>query len=148
MKQNTLILIFFYWLILSACRVGQPTASPGNTGGNSKTEAVSNIETPTNTLSLVDYLRREPGIQISGPKNDPIITIRNAVSGGQGETSPLFVIDNRPVGNSYPTVASMIDVNDIKSITILKDVSSTSFYGLQGANGVIIIHTKTGSDKK
>ena len=154
MKINTVILIVFWGLILNSCKTNQPASTSANVQGNSKTQSITDIETSINTLSLLDYLRRVPGIQISGPKNDPRITIRNAVSvgigenGRLGETSPLFVIDDNPIGNNYSDVASMIDMNDIKSITVLKDVSSTSAYGLQGANGVIIIHTKTANDKK
>jgi TonB-dependent SusC/RagA subfamily outer membrane receptor len=154
MKRNTLMLIFFYWLIFNSCKVSYPTYSGDEVKGNTKTQAVSDIETPFNTLSILDYLRRVPGIQISGHENNPEITVRNATSVGHdekgplGETGPLFVIDDTPVGNNYATVASMIDVNDIKSVTVLKDVASTSEYGMLGANGVIVIHTKKTTDTK
>jgi TonB-dependent SusC/RagA subfamily outer membrane receptor len=147
MNKITAIFVLFNCLALFNCKTSQTTTTAHNANGNTNTKAVSEIETPNSTMSLLDYLRRIPGIQISGPKNDPVISIRNAVSGGQTDISPLFVIDNRPVGNNYPLVSSMIDVNDIKSVTVLKDVSSTSEYGLQGANGVIVIHTKKDGNK-
>ena len=40
-----------------------------------------------------------------------------------------------------------INPNDIKSVTILKDASATTPYGARGANGVIVITTKRGSDR-
>ncbi len=58
-------------------------------------------------------------------------------------TSPLYVIDGVPGADP-----STISPDDIKSINILKDASSTAIYGARGANGVIIITTKKGSKKR
>lgn len=55
-----------------------------------------------------------------------------------GSNTPLFIIDG--VAGNY----SDINPNDIKSIEVLKDASSTAIYGSAGANGVVIITTKTG----
>lgn len=62
-----------------------------------------------------------------------------SISGG---SDPLFIIDGMPgnIGNINP--------NDIESIDILKDASSTAIYGSDGANGVIIVTTKHGSEGK
>ena len=59
-----------------------------------------------------------------------------------GDNSPLFIIDGLP--------GSMDDVNpnDIESIDVLKDASSTAIYGSAGANGVVIITTKRGQTGK
>ena len=70
-----------------------------------------------------------------------------------GNNSPLFVIDGVPISNGtvgYGATAgigilSMINPNDIESISVLKDASSTSIYGNRGSNGVIVITTKKGS---
>lgn len=56
-----------------------------------------------------------------------------------GSNSPLFIIDGLP--GSYDDVSP----NDIESIDVLKDASSTAIYGSAGANGVIIITTKRGA---
>ncbi|MDR2147682.1 MAG: SusC/RagA family TonB-linked outer membrane protein, partial [Tannerella sp.] len=56
--------------------------------------------------------------------------------------TPLFLIDGLP--GSYET----LNANDIESIEVLKDASSTAVYGSAGANGVIIITTKNGSAGK
>lgn len=60
-----------------------------------------------------------------------------------GTNDPLFIIDGVQ-GGSY----SDINSNDIESIEVLKDASSTAIYGYQGANGVIIITTKKGEAGK
>ena len=54
-----------------------------------------------------------------------------------GDNSPLFIIDG--MEGSYDE----LNPNDIASIEVLKDASSTAVYGAAGANGVIIITTKT-----
>jgi len=55
-----------------------------------------------------------------------------------GTTSPLWVIDGVIVGSS----AGDLNPDDVASITILKDAASTSIYGSQGANGVVVVTTK------
>lgn len=58
---------------------------------------------------------------------------------------PLYVIDGFPSESSY---AASINPNDIASIDVLKDASSTAIYGARGANGVIVITTKQGVEGK
>ncbi len=57
-------------------------------------------------------------------------------------SDPLYIIDGMP-GD-----INTINPNDIESIDILKDASSTAIYGAQGANGVVIVTTKHGSEGK
>jgi TonB-linked SusC/RagA family outer membrane protein len=59
-----------------------------------------------------------------------------------GDSSPLYVIDGVPRDNM-----SDISSSDIASIQILKDASATAIYGSRGANGVVLIETKTGGGK-
>jgi TonB-linked SusC/RagA family outer membrane protein len=57
-----------------------------------------------------------------------------------GNPDPLIVVDNFP----YDGKITNINPNDVESITILKDASAASIWGVQAANGVIIITTKKG----
>ncbi|WP_341837401.1 TonB-dependent receptor plug domain-containing protein [Chitinophaga pollutisoli] len=58
---------------------------------------------------------------------------------------PLFVIDGFPYEESAgPDVISMMNPNDIESITILKDAAAASIWGVRSGNGVIVITTKKG----
>ncbi len=74
----------------------------------------------------------------------------------QGVTSPLYVIDGFPVestrvsyaGGGFLEYAPNIDVDDIESITVLKDAAATSIYGARAANGVIVITTKKAKSGK
>lgn len=86
--------------------------------------------------------------QVSGaPGAGTSIKIRGSGSLGAGN-EPLFVVDGMPYSagmNQALNPLMFIDPNNIESITILKDASSTAIYGSRGANGVIMITTKKGS---
>ncbi len=57
-------------------------------------------------------------------------------------TSPLYVVDGVP----YDGEINAINPNDIESITIIKDASAGALYGARGANGVVMVTTKRGSE--
>ncbi|MBP5418898.1 MAG: SusC/RagA family TonB-linked outer membrane protein [Bacteroidales bacterium] len=58
--------------------------------------------------------------------------------------APLYVVDGVPFDGDL----SSLNANDIENITVLKDAASTSLYGARGANGIIMITTKSGSNSK
>jgi len=71
------------------------------------------------------------------------IRIRGAASINAGN-QPLYVVDGFPIVGDI----SSINPDEIESISILKDASSTSLYGSRAANGVVLIQTKKGKDGK
>ena len=87
---------------------------------------------------------RVAGVQVNSSDGQPgggiNIMIRGAGSLTQN-TSPLYVIDGFPVENLAPAT---LNPEEIESMSILKDASSTAIYGSRGANGVILIQTKRG----
>ena len=86
---------------------------------------------------------RAAGVQIqttsTRPGAAPQIRIRG-VRSLSGDNNPLIVLNGIPFSGSL----NDINVNDISSLDILKDASATAIYGSRGANGVILIETKTG----
>lgn len=88
------------------------------------------------TTSVIDMLRRVPGVDIGGGNS---ITIRG-VNSMTLSNEPLFVVDGVPVGTGYQSVSAM-NANEINRISVLKGPSA-GIYGSQGANGVIVIETK------
>ncbi|MEM6343641.1 MAG: TonB-dependent receptor [Bacteroidota bacterium] len=87
--------------------------------------------------------------QTTGAPGAPIsVQIRGV--GTTGDTEPLYVIDGYPVtvgqqGALGSSPLNTLNPNDIEAIEVLKDASATAIYGSRGANGVIIITTKRGS---
>ncbi len=95
-----------------------------------------------------------PGVQVEQTTGNPggssSIRIRGSSSVGAG-SDPLFVIDGNPMPESFDknqNPLSWLNANDIESVTILKDASSTAIYGSRGSNGVILITTKSGKEGK
>jgi TonB-linked SusC/RagA family outer membrane protein len=86
------------------------------------------------------------GVQASGEpgRNSAAIYIRGIST--YGSQTPLVVIDGvqQPEENPFDEMNNL-NVNDIASVSILKDASATAVYGIRGANGVIIVTTKRGS---
>lgn len=74
----------------------------------------------------------------SGPTS---IRIRGI--GTLNDSNPLIVVDGIPGGD-----LNILNMNDIEQISVLKDAASSSIYGVRGANGVILVTTKKGSDGK
>ncbi|HWK56803.1 MAG TPA: TonB-dependent receptor [Parapedobacter sp.] len=69
--------------------------------------------------------------------DDPTIYLRGAAT--MNSSSPLIIIDGVPRDN-----IRTLDINEVESVSVLKDASATAVYGVRGANGVIIITTKRG----
>lgn len=78
--------------------------------------------------------------QDGAPDANSAIRIRG-VATINGSANPLFVVDGVQVG----TNANFLNPSDVASIEILKDASATAIYGAAGANGVIMITTKRGT---
>ena len=89
-------------------------------------------------FDLTMHLRKVPGVQVVGDGANAIFKIRSATS-LNASTSPLFVVGSMQM-RDYSAVYNAVNVRDIESIQVLKDPSETSFYGVNGANGVIIIN--------
>ncbi len=89
---------------------------------------------------------RVAGINIASTEGSPDAELTVRVRGGGSITqdnSPLYIVDGFPVAT-----ISNIAPQDIESIDILKDASSTAIYGSRGANGVVLITTKNSKDGK
>lgn len=87
------------------------------------------------------------GVQVGNnsgqPGTGPSLRIRG-ISSINDANDPLYVVDGAP----YENALSSINPDDIESITILKDASSTALYGSRAAAGVVIITTKKGQKGK
>ena len=86
------------------------------------------------------------GVQVTTTEGSPDADVKIRVRGGGSITQsndPLYIVDGFPVDG-----ISDIPANDIEDITVLKDASSTAIYGSRGANGVILVTTKSGQAGK
>ena len=107
---------------------------------------------------------RTPGLQILNSSGLAGSGSRINIRGNSsitGDTQPLWVVNGVPINTSSndinndfrdgqvaPTRFLDIDPNNIESISVLRGLSATTLYGSQGRNGVILVTTKTGSNKQ
>jgi TonB-dependent SusC/RagA subfamily outer membrane receptor len=136
---------------------GAPMPAPGDAQGSAgQTGATGSIsgkvveQQQTNDIAAM-LAGRVPGLQVVRSANGDIslrirgnTPVTDPVTGQPyGETEPLLVIDGMPVRSGGISGAlRSLDPHDVANIQVLKDVSSTSGYGIRGANGVILITTK------
>ncbi|NJB82153.1 TonB-dependent receptor [Wenyingzhuangia aestuarii] len=110
------------------------------------TGALSSIDTEqiskTQTTSIAQAIQgRAAGVTVSKSTGSPgaTPTVRIRGTGTINNSDPLYVVDGVPIND-----ISSINMEDAQSIEVLKDASATAIYGSRGANGVILITTKSG----
>ena len=84
------------------------------------------------------------GVNVTTTEGSPDADVKIRVRGGGSlsqDNSPLYIVDGFPVSSINDIAPS-----EIESIDVLKDASSTAIYGARGANGVIIVTTKSGKE--
>ncbi|MCK5693329.1 MAG: TonB-dependent receptor plug domain-containing protein [Bacteroidales bacterium] len=137
-----------FCLLLLATTMFAACSSTKNTGSSSQDSSVhkvdsgyemvspkmsnqSNImvntenEKPSN-LSLTDKLQRLPGVRVQS---------------GRGPYAK-FVVNGQSIGTDYSSVYNLVNPSDVSSLSVLKGADAT-IYGTRGANGVILIRTKS-----
>lgn len=119
------------------------TTKAKNTGSSAQIDSKKFAERPlTNVVSALEGAA--PGIQVAAnsgqPGDAPQIRIRGFGS-INASSSPLYVVDGVP----YTGDISNLNMDDVASISVLKDAASSSMYGSRAANGVIMVTTKKGS---
>ncbi|MGE4332154.1 MAG: TonB-dependent receptor [Macellibacteroides sp.] len=133
------------------------------------TGAISSVkmdDAPVNTFSTISHALagKASGLQVTQNSaqvgGGATFRIRGAASTGAGN-DPLVIIDGFPVSSgsslssgtrynagSTDNLLASLNPNDIESIEVLKDASSTAIYGSRAGHGVIIITTKRGKQQK
>src|SRR5687768_10666225 len=110
------------------------------TGSVSSVSARQLKDVPVNSAAEA-LAGRLAGVQITrtegAPNADVLIRVRGGGSITQ-DAQPIYIIDGVQVENAL----SVISPQDIATIDVLKDASTTAIYGARGANGVVIITTK------
>ena len=120
---------------------GQAIDPKTNTGSVTTVTAEQIAKKPI--TNIVKALDGAPGIQITSGGGQPGSTPDMHVRGFgslSASSAPLIVVD----GSIYDGTLSSLNPSDVASISLLKDASASSLYGARGANGVILVTTKTG----
>ncbi len=123
--------------------IGYGTQQKGDVTGAVSSANLEAFEESPNTNIAQTLQGTVPGLnvgQVNSAGGTPSISIRGQAS-INGSQDVLIILD----GIQYNGSLSSINPNDVESIDILKDASSTAVYGAQAANGVILITTKRGN---
>jgi iron complex outermembrane receptor protein len=116
------------------------------------------VSAPTDLLE-----GRVAGVNVIETSGEPGAGVSIRIRGGtsiSASNEPLYVIDGIPISNANVAPGgsgevadspprnplTLLNPNDIESITVLKDASATAIYGSRGANGVVLIETKGGTE--
>ncbi|MET4082729.1 TonB-linked SusC/RagA family outer membrane protein [Pedobacter sp. UYP30] len=92
--------------------------------------------------SLAGRLPGLTAIQSSGEPGKDAVSLYLRGQGTINGQTPVILVDGVPRDLTY------IDPNEVESVTILKDASSTAMFGVRGANGVILVTTRRGKTNK
>ena len=124
--------------------IGYGTQKKANlTGAVTTVDVSKTLESKTESDVAKALQGAVPGLTITNTTGDldadPTVVIRGiGTLSNNGTSSPLYVVDGVPVEN-----LSYLNPNDIESISVLKDASSTAIYGTRAAFGVVLVTTKT-----
>lgn len=120
------------------------------TGAVSGVKEAELMERPAPSLNQM-MAGRMPGVQVNNNSGRPggRTTVRiRGFSSINSSNNPLYVVDGvllpQSTGDQFSNAIDFINPNDIVSVEVLKDASSTAIYGARGANGVILVTTRKG----
>ncbi|MEN8138411.1 MAG: TonB-dependent receptor [Bacteroidota bacterium] len=112
------------------------------------TGAISSVEVKDINLATANAMQsiqgKVSGVQVMPTSGSPgaAVSMKIRGTGSNGRSQPLFIVDGMKTSIDY------LSPSDIESVEILKDAASSAIYGAEGANGVVIVTTKTGKEGK
>ena len=124
--------------------IGYGTQKKANlTGAVTTVDVSKTLESKTESDVAKALQGAVPGLTITNATGDldadPTVVIRGiGTLSNSGTSTPLYIVDGVPVEN-----LGYLNSNDIESISVLKDASSTAIYGTRAAFGVVLVTTKT-----
>ncbi|QXD15444.1 TonB-dependent receptor plug domain-containing protein [Rhodocaloribacter litoris] len=143
-------------LLLAGCGTAQPAAhrQDGDVNVGYGTEKEERLTTAVSVVTReqieassarrIEEVLRLAGVTVlRGPAGSYVVRIQGSVF-PDGGNEPLFVIDGVPSPGPYSGVVAGLFPRDVERIEVLKDAAATAIYGSRGANGAILITTRSG----
>lgn len=137
--------------LISGCASGKaahpaPTADPfsGNpTGGTIITS--DEMDRASGESFERTLAAKVPGLIVSRASDGSILLRIRTPNTIMGSTEPMVIVDGTPVILGPGGGLTGLNPRDIASIEVVKDVTTLALYGVRGANGIIVVKTKAGS---
>lgn len=120
--------------------IGYGSAKKGNVTGAIAKISADKLEDRATTNIASSLQGQLAGVEVRSTTGEPGSELQIRVRGAasiNADATPLYVVDGIPVDD-----LGSINPNDIQSLEVLKDASSSAIYGSRGANGVVLITTK------
>ncbi|MCM1366219.1 MAG: TonB-dependent receptor [Prevotella sp.] len=148
MKENSTVLA-------ETVVIGYGSVKKSDATGSVAMVVPDEIEAGISTSAQDLLVGASPGVVVTTDGGNPTGSATIRIRGGSSlnaSNDPLIVIDGVPMTNQSQggnmSALTMVNPQDIESMTILKDASATAIYGSRASNGVIIITTKKGKGGK
>jgi TonB-dependent SusC/RagA subfamily outer membrane receptor len=120
---------------------GSTTSTKARTSSDARVEQEQANQSYSRIEELIEG--RAPGVRVLHHQDGSFRLQIRGVSSPAGHNDPLVVIDGTPTTEFRPGSAlASLNPQDVMRIDVLKDAASTAFYGMRGANGVIVITTR------
>ena len=138
---------------ITVVKTGYQRLPKERTAGSFATVSGDAISQKTVSMNVMDRLEGlAPGLTVNNSPGGEKFLMRGLTTIYGAEKQPLVVVDGVPLYNgepphNYATLETLVDPNDVESISFLKDATASSIWGAAAANGVIIVTTKKGSNK-
>jgi TonB-linked SusC/RagA family outer membrane protein len=125
--------------------IGYGTVRKSDLSGSVASVKAEDITKITSSNPVQSLQGRVSGVQVTStsgaPGDNPVVLVRGV--GTFNNNSPIYVVDGVIMDN-----ISFLNAADIASMEVLKDASATAIYGSRGANGVIMVTTKSGKGEE
>ncbi|MDT0551834.1 SusC/RagA family TonB-linked outer membrane protein [Urechidicola vernalis] len=124
--------------------IGYGSVAKKDLTGSISTVKTKELETPVVAKFDEALAGRIAGVNVTSNEGTPGAAQKIVIRGGNsitGSNDPLYVVNGLPLTDFDP---ASIETSDIETFTVLKDASATAIYGSRGANGVIVITTRSG----
>lgn len=144
MKARHLPLHASIIVVCFACASSGDPREPADSGALSAEEMEANASLPVEVM----LQRKFPGVQVLvNSDGEIILQIRGTTTFDGAPKEPLYILNDMEVDLNGRGLSSLVDPHDIESIKVLKGAEA-GLYGIRGADGVIVIKTKSMSPKR
>ncbi|MDX1592415.1 MAG: TonB-dependent receptor plug domain-containing protein [Balneolaceae bacterium] len=134
------ILPFFFILFITGCKTMEPGMNNENQEETVETTQQDD-QTVDPSISLLKQIQRLPGVYVENRSGLVNVYLKREFS-FNSDTRVLFVVNDVPIGHEFSDIDSLVNVEDIKNIRVLRSMEASQIYGIRASFGAIAVETK------
>jgi hypothetical protein len=137
--KSAAFFILPFLLILTGCKAAETSA---NSETRAETEQSMQPEQAVDpSISLLKQIQRLPGVYVENRSGLVNVYLKREFS-FNSDTRVLFVVNDVPIGNDFVDIDSLVNVEDIRNIRVIRSMEASQIYGLRGTHGAIVVQTR------